>query len=343
MRSCAIHHKYPSKQRVTTVPSEVLTVSGFTLIEVLVVVAIIGTLIALLLPAVQSARESARRVQCNNRLRQLALAAHNHHAARRSFPPGVEHSTSKRTSLFVLLLPYMEDVEFYQQWIRPGADRAELAGTVIGGLVCPSSVIPDNPVAHHGGTRYGITSYGGNAGTRSFCSNVSSPDLRADGVFFETGARSVPVKGQRPVRVRDVLDGCSKTLLFGERSHLDPNFDSFAAAGYQGRQPMGEFGFWTGSAGAWCLADVTLSSYAPMNYRVPLPFSARSQLSPPVGALTDFYYYADLRLCAFGSNHPGGANFALADGSVRFIHDDVSQVTLRGLSTRSGAEPIDLP
>jgi prepilin-type processing-associated H-X9-DG protein len=236
----------------------------------------------------------------------------------------------------------MEDVAFYRQWNQPGADRRALAGTVLGNLVCPSDSIPHNPV-DHGGSKYGVTSYGGNAGTRSFCSIVSSPDLKADGVFFETGAESYPVNGQQPVKMADILDGCSQTLLFGERSHLDPNFDSFVAAGYQRRQPMGEFGFWTGSCGAWDLADVTLSSYAPINYRVPLPYSARGQLNPPVNNATDFYYYADLRLCAFGSGHPGGANFAMADGSVRFISDTISLETLRALSTRNGNEPVSVP
>ena len=86
---------------------------GFTLVELLVVIAIIGFLVAMLLPAVQSAREAARRVHCSNQLKQLALAAHHYHATWNSFPPGVDRSTSEKQSLFVFLLPEMEDRNFY--------------------------------------------------------------------------------------------------------------------------------------------------------------------------------------------------------------------------------------
>jgi prepilin-type N-terminal cleavage/methylation domain-containing protein/prepilin-type processing-associated H-X9-DG protein len=316
--------------------------NGFTLIELLVVITVIGILVALLLPALEGALEAGRRLQCSNRLRQLALATHNYHTDWNSFPPGVDHSTSNKTSLFVIMLPYIENGAFYQEWIAPGADRTALAGTVLQGLVCPSDAIATNPVLH-GGTKYGVTSYGGNAGTRSFCSVISSPDLKADGVFFEVGAYSYPVNGQTTVAIADIKDGTSQTLLFGERSHYDPNFDSFAAAGYERGQPLNQFGFWTGSCGSWDLADVTLSSYAPINYQVPVDYSQRAQLNPPASNPTSFYYYADLRLCVFGSSHPGGANFALADGSGRFLADSIDLGTLRALSTRAGGEPVFLP
>ena len=130
------------------------------MIELLVVIAIIGMLVALLLPAVQAAREAGRRIQCGNQLRQLAMAAHNYHTAWNTFPPGVDHATSNRTSLFVIMLPYIENGALYQQWVQPGANRTTLAGTVLGSLVCPSDAIPSNPV-NHGGTKYGLTSYGG--------------------------------------------------------------------------------------------------------------------------------------------------------------------------------------
>ena len=162
-------------------------------------------------------------------------------------------------------------------------------------------------------------------------------------MFFEVGAYSYPVNGQTTVSIAAIVDGASQTLLFGERNHDDANFDSFAAVGWERGQPMGEFGFWTGSCGSWDLADVTLSSYAPVNYQVPLAYAERTQLTPPPNNATDFYYYADLRLCAFGSGHPGGANFALADGSGRFLSDNVALVTLQALSTRAGREIVTLP
>jgi len=315
---------------------------GFTMVELLVVITIIGMLTALLLPAVQSAREAGQRIQCASQLRQLAMAAHNYHAAWNTFPPGVDHATSNKTSLLVIMLPYIENGAFYQQWIQPGANRTALAGTVLGGLVCPADPIPKNPV-NHGSTKYGLTSYGGCAGTRSFCSVTSSPDLKADGVFFEVGAYSYPVNGQTAVSIAAIADGTSQTLLFGERNHDDANFDSFSAAGWEKGQPLGEFGFWTGSCGGWDLADVTLSSYAPINYQVPLGYADRARLNPAANSATDFYFYADLRLCAFGSGHPGGANFAMADASGHFLSENVDLATLRALSTRAGGEIVTLP
>jgi prepilin-type N-terminal cleavage/methylation domain-containing protein len=332
----------PLHYRTAMRPAAGAALAGFTIVELLVVITIIGILVSLLLPAVQAAREAGRRLQCANQIRQLALAAHNYHAAWNTFPPGVDHATFTRTSLFVIMLPYIENGAFYQQWIQPNADRTTLAGTVLTSLVCPSDQIPNNPVVH-GGSKYGVTSYGGCAGTRSFCSVISSPDLRADGVFFEVGANSYPVNGQGTVDMAAIKDGSSQTLLFGERNHDDANFDSFAAAGCERGQPMGEFGFWTGSCGSWELADVTLSSYAPINYQLPFAYADRAKLNPPVGGTNDFYYYADLRLCAFGSGHPGGANLAMADASSHFFPQNVDLTTLRALSTRAGGEVVTLP
>ena len=321
------------------------THSGVTLVELLVVIAIIGMLIGLLIPAVQAGREAGRRIQCANQIRQLALAAQLYHDSWGSFPPGVDrHDTSKKTSLFVFLLPFIENGGFYKQWISPNADRATLAGTVLSSLVCPDDLIPNNPVLHT--TYYGLTSYGGCGGTRSFspCSSTDpSCEQQADGVFFETGTYSRPVAGQTPVSIIKISDGTSRTLLLGERSHYDPNFDSFTSQGWGKGQTLGEYGFWTGSCGNYDLADVTLSGYAPINYRVPGSFANGAAMNPPVTSPSAFTYYEDLRLCAFGSQHPGGANFATADGATYFFSDTMALNILRALSTRNGGEVVALP
>lgn len=319
--------------------------AGFTLIELLVVITIGGLLIAILLPAIQSAREAARRIQCANQMRQLAIAAHHYHVAWNSFLPGVDRNdTSKKSSVFVFLLPYIENGSFYDQWSQSNADRNALAGTVLSGLVCPSDLIPLNPVLH--GTYYGLTSYGGSGGTRSFSpcyASNSSCQLKADGVFFEVGNNSRPVNGQATVSIDAITDGTSQTLLLGERSHDDPNFDSFTSNGWGKGQTLGEYGFWTGSCGNYALADATLSACAPLNYRVPNSYANRAAMSPPVKSSSAFTYYEDLRLCAFGSQHAGGANFAIADGAVRFLNDDIPQKTLLALSTRAGNEAVSSP
>ena len=280
---------------------------GFTLVELLVVIAIIGILSGLLVTAVQKARESARRMQCANQIRQLALAAQNYHSSFNSFPPGVDCSRQK-SSLFVFLLQHLEDGQLYEQWKRPETDHQKLAETVLSSLVCPSDLIPNNPVKNQSsGNYYGLTSYGGNGGTRSF--HPGSPDLKADGIFFEVGPYSRPAKNQKPIRSVAIADGLSHTLLFGERNHIDPNYDSFALQGWE--QTMGEYGYWTGSSGNLSLGDVTLSAYAPINYRVPVTYADRANADPAVNSRSDFRYYADLRLCAFRQPAPRRSEFCL--------------------------------
>ncbi len=323
----------------------VFAAAGFTLVELLVVITIIGILIGLLIPAVLMVRESARRTQCSNQLRQIALAALTYHSTNGSFPPGVDVSKNPGTSLFVFLLPYLEEGGLYARWnvANPGSNDGgpqSPAATVLPQLFCPSDRVPSNPVMNPAsGNYYGLTSYGGNGGTRSF--NPDCGALMADGVFFEVGPKSIPQPNQRAVRLADITDGESQTLLFGERSHVDANFDSFAAHGWQ--QTMGLFGFWTGSSGHLALGDVTLSTYAPINYTVPMDYNARATANPPAASAAAFTYYSDQRLCAFGSNHPGGANFALADGSLQFLQETIDLATLQALSTRSGDDPVSVP
>ena len=96
-----------------------------------------------------------------------------------------------------------------------------------------------------------------------------------DGIFFEVGPGSRPVANRQPVGIAAITDGTAFTLLLGERSHYDPNFDSFAAVGWQ--QTMGEYGYWTGSGGNLSLGDVTLSGYVPINYRLPFSYSGRAR------------------------------------------------------------------
>jgi prepilin-type N-terminal cleavage/methylation domain-containing protein/prepilin-type processing-associated H-X9-DG protein len=316
---------------------------GFTLIELLVVMAIIAVLISLLLPAVQAAREAARGAQCRNNLHQLALAVHNYHEAHEVFPAGQMRMTFVPTpkvrgfSLYVYLLPYIEQQNLYEKWdfndplantVAPDSNTSQL----IPNLVCPSDSIPQNPFRagppSPTARTYGITSYGGNCGRQSHPPTSAT----ADGIFFQTGP-ATPLNPQ--IRVGDVKDGTSSTLLFGERNHVDRNYDTFAALALT-TEPMGAWGWWAPSGGAFGISDVTMSSFAPINYKIPFP-----QAGSGITTTAAFAPYDTLRVCAFGSQHPASANFALADGSVRPISDKIQQSILVSLSTRDGSEVVN--
>jgi prepilin-type N-terminal cleavage/methylation domain-containing protein/prepilin-type processing-associated H-X9-DG protein len=312
---------------------------GFTFIELLVVVAIIAVLIGLLVPAVQKVRAAAARSQCSNNLRQLGLATHHYHDVNLTFPPGVNQAQYASApqyrgyTLFVYLLPYVEQDSLYRQWDfttplnnTSGGTGARTA-TDLALLLCPADVVPQNPVTSQGRT-YALTSYGGNGGSRSFDPTAAS----TDGVFHTTGPGSQPTANQGPVRLAYITDGTSNTLLFGERSHWDPNYDSYASAGLASRPSMASWGWWAASEGRLAIGDVTLSAFVPLNYQVP---SATGS-----GGSGPFKPVEEQRVCAFGSNHEGGANFTLADGSVRFLAQSIPLTTLRQLATRAGGEVV---
>lgn len=318
---------------------------GFTLLELIVVVAIIAVLAALLLPAVGAARESSRRALCASRLRQLAIAATSFATANGQYPPGVEqwyfNSTVSHRGipLFAYLLPYIENENILLTWDYQdpinNANRGAKSNTavVLPFLVCPSDSLARNPIVMASRDwHYALTSYGGNGGSRSYF----PPQSTVDGVFHTTGQASEPKNWQASVRPRDLTDGLSQTLLFGERSHQDRNYKTFNSAGWG--EPLDEWGWWGASTSRKMIGHVTMSAFAPINYRLPFTFAERFDQSPPADSFVAFQYYVDMRICAYGSSHPGGVNFAFADGSVRFVSDQLSTTILHAISTRAGNE-----
>ena len=315
---------------------------GLTLVELLVVIAVIGILVALLLPAVQAARESARRTHCANNLKQLAVAAHHYHDTHGGFPPAFilvptsNGSFAGGTTLWAELFPYLEEYNLQSAWdysdyrnnLRGG--RNATSAQVITVLLCPSHPLPENPVDWTNISQhwpdlawadgfYAACHYGGNGGTLPF--NYFSAPSR-DGVFFRSSR----------VRLADITDGTSNTFLFGERSHQDPEYDRLTAAFDPGFGPLIKWGTWgwAGDPDGACAAN-SLGTPVPINYRV-----------PPLPDAGDWLWEM-FRLSAFGSDHSGGANFAFADGSVRFVSEAIPLPQLQALSTREGEEVVETP
>jgi prepilin-type N-terminal cleavage/methylation domain-containing protein/prepilin-type processing-associated H-X9-DG protein len=315
---------------------------GFTLIELLVVIAIIAVLIALLLPAVQAAREAARRIQCTSSLKQVALATMNYESANGLFPSGQMKMTTKPPwgiTVFVAILPFLEQQPLFNAYnFNYGFDNiygtTARSATVLAALLCPSDYIPQNPISNGAGSIewYGITTYGGNAGSQSH----PFGSVTSDGIFFLTGPAAPTFY---PVSIAGVTDGLSNTLFYGERNHTDLNYDTFAPPGYTlFSQTMGMWGWWGSSSGGYGLSDVAMSTYAPINYLVPCNYA-----SPPPNASSAALFQANYetpRINSFGSMHPGGANFAMCDGSVRFIKQTIAMPTYAALGTRARGEIV---
>jgi len=322
--------------------------AGFTLIELLVVIAIIAVLIGLLLPAVQKVRETANRMRCQNNLKQIALAAHNYHDTNNRFPGGIEQGGARTTSLFVELLPLIEQDPLYHQWdfTNPAANGVARAGTILKSYLCPSHQGADVLLTLTTG-QYALSTYGGNGGTQPF-----PPDLSpCDGVFHTTGPGSKPKASQCGVRILDITDGTSNTLFFGERVVGDNNLDSYLSAPFDATpmpplQPASTYMVWAtppGPNAAGCLigSTVTINHKHGSPYIPPIP-PPPPMIPPPPPKIS----WATLgpqwwsRLGAMGSYHTGGVNAALADGSVRFLRDSADITALRSISTRAGGETL---
>jgi prepilin-type N-terminal cleavage/methylation domain-containing protein/prepilin-type processing-associated H-X9-DG protein len=320
--------------------------AAFTLLELLVVIAIIGILIALLLPAVQKVRAAAARIQCQNNLKQIGLACHNYHDAYQALPP--QYNLKLEGPWVVEFAPFLEQDPFYQQWqaalttnnpflahVQGGPNS--LYATAIKSLICPADALPTPAVAQINapGTRPGypdgiygaLTSYGPNTGTRGWAGVYDPPQID-DGAFLV-------VKYTNSIRIADITDGTSSTILFGEAYHRDPLWKTFSdQCMYPASPNVGDMS----TTAAWYWVDwVARNASVPINWQLTPADVAGPFPAPFSTPCRDLMYK---RLGAYGSGHGGGANVVMADGSVHFLRDSISLGTLQALSTRAGGEVI---
>ncbi|HEY2882654.1 MAG TPA: DUF1559 domain-containing protein [Pirellulales bacterium] len=325
---------------------------GFTLIELLVVVAIIGVLMALVLPAVQSAREASRRTQCANNLKQMGLALLNFESARKRFPSGEESKEFEaqpftpynfyRWSTLAQLTQYMENsqafksldmtVPLYAADFSVFPQNKDGVALMIPEFLCPSDRV-ERVRADFGPTNYAVCSGSGIGGGTPF---------DTDGVFYANSR----------VRIADITDGTSKTAaisesVLGEPGNPPPgtpkaNADPRMAYLFAGAVPLTEascqaslsWNYQDPRGFAWVSGEYRCGSYN--HYWGPNAADFDCVSAKIFGALTDVYAAYGWR--AARSFHRGGVNLLVADGSVHFVPDGVNSVIWHDISTRSGGE-----
>jgi prepilin-type N-terminal cleavage/methylation domain-containing protein/prepilin-type processing-associated H-X9-DG protein len=345
--------------------------TAFTLIEILIVIAIIALLIGLLLPAVQKIREAAARAKCSNNLKQMGIALQNFHAAHGVLPPGLgaindnyqvpaggwlsigvgqaadtiptanSPKFNRYASWMTWILPYVEQDAMFKT-MRQTSNQVGHAGGVVPIYLCPSEARAP-PVG-------AFTWYAGVAGTA-----VNTTWPINNGVLYN----------RSKVRLTDITDGTSTTLMIGERppspvfdwgvwdtavvpslGHRDMDVVLGVAELGSSQGPSGPLYFDEESTRDWPCAEISGYAYAGRVYQSPPP-APHTDIGPPCLSPADCgaYMGTPSNFCDFfhyWSYHTGGAMFCFADGSVHFISLSIAQKNLNAMSTRASSDIVDM-
>lgn len=338
---------------------------AFTLVELLVVIAIIGILVALLLPAVQAARESARRTQCLNNLKQIGLALHNYHDVLKSLPFGKGPSYPgapiyARWSTHALMLPYLEQsnlqqaidfrappatpgmggvINFMPAYSNPSGVNTQICRTGFAGFLCPSDGGP------YDGSWPGQNNYAGNQGGW-LCDRADLPGSANDIAPAEVQTGVLYYLSR--VGFRDVTDGTSFTAMFSEvlkgrgapnprtdmfvmqnQNSLDATYQTCSSLNTATATPLTSKWGWS-----WVMGENCCTLY---NHVSP-PNTTKCAGLPFPGTMTNMSMQVPP-----SSHHPGGVNVLMVDGSTRPVSNTVELSIWRALGTRSGREYMELP
>ncbi|MFO0864801.1 MAG: DUF1559 domain-containing protein [Gemmataceae bacterium] len=327
---------------------------GFTLIELLVVIAIIAVLIALLVPAVQKVREAAARAQCQNNLKQLGLGLHNFHDTFKHFPIGEWNDDNQDLGWGVWVLPYIEQGPLFNQFTNiakvprngGGANGYSMDGppngwsgrvnafqtqasTVLNVYLCPSDVLPNQ--FNNG---YAKSNYCANIGSAPANISGSNPNNFgcASGYTYanQTGVFSFANNNDNTfcTNMASITDGTSNTIGLGEVTTNNwaqsTNLGEGALPIWAGGNPNGR-----GCGDVWGMG----STFRCVDTNFPINFGSR-----PNGT----GWGTDRSILCFSSQHTGGANFVMMDGSVRFLSEATSAAAYAAAGTRAGGEALGL-
>ena len=324
---------------------------AFTLVELLVVIAIIGVLVALLLPAIQAAREAARRSQCSNNLKQMGLALHNYHDTYNSFPAGAwvfntagtapapsttdcTSGNGRRAPWSVAILPFMElqslydECEMTRDFIGSNGDTTTNEGrnravwqTRVATYQCPSFPARSNPNNHS--NYFGVM--GGGDTALGYCQsdNVGRRFYR-NGVLYQNSS----------TRMADIIDGTANTFLVGEQRYqtLSGARTDAHRMGWASTNRGGN----SATTGTLAAAQLPINIFAGHGGTHDTTWGS-SQVNPaPPGA-------NGMAQRTFGSLHPGGCHFVMADGTVRFLTENVDLNLYYYLAIRDDGQAITPP